>query len=266
MRVIYFGNNSVGLRVLKSLVSQGDEVVALVVHPARKGRYRDEMIDAAHLPGERVFDGSKLRDPSTAKALLAVRPDIGLSVFFGYILRQDVISLFPSGCLNLHPSYLPFNRGAYPNVWSIVEGTPAGVTLHYIDAGVDTGDIVARRQVEVLPTDTGQSLYTRLEDACETLFEETWPLVRAGSADRSPQAHGHGTHHRAADVNTIDHVELDRTYTARDLINLIRARTFPPYKGAYFEDQGRRVYLRLELLREDEVSRPARREGSPDDH
>jgi methionyl-tRNA formyltransferase len=264
MRIIYFGNNLAGLRVLEWLVAQGDEVAALVVHPPEKSRYRDEIIAAARLPAVRVFDGPQLRDPSTIETLSALRPEIGLSVFFGYIFRQDVLSLFPAGCLNLHSSYLPYNRGAYANVWSIVDRTPAGVTLHYVDAGVDTGDIVAQRQVPVLATDTGKALYARLEEACAELFKVTWPLVRSGRAPRFPQDRSRATHHRVADVERIDRIDLDRTYTARDLLDIIRARTFPPFKGAYFEEAGERVYMSLELHRDEEIGRLDHQEGGAD--
>ncbi len=264
MRIIYFGNNLAGLRVLEWLLAQGDEITALVLHPAEKSRYRDEIIAAARLPADRIFDGPQLRHPTAIEALRALRPEIGLSVFFGYILRQDVLALFPAGCLNLHSSYLPHNRGAYANVWSIVGRTPAGATLHYVDEGVDTGDIVAQKQVPVLSTDTGKALYARLEEACIELFKEVWPLVRSGNASRVPQDHSKATHHRVADVERIDRIDLDRTYTARELLDIIRARTFPPFKGAYFEEAGERVYMRLELLRDAEVRRPDHQEGDAD--
>ncbi len=255
MRIIFFGNNRVGLEVLNWLVAQGDEVVALVVHEAGRARFREDMVRSTGLPLSRVFEGPALRDPATVEAIRALRPDIGASVFFGHIIRAEVISLFPSGILNLHPAYLPYNRGAFPNVWSIIDGTPAGVTFHYVDEGVDTGDIVARRDVPVLTTDTGMSLYARLEEACIRLFSESWPLVRDGRAVRTPQARAEGTHHRMSDVEKIDRIDPDRMYTARELIDVIRARTFPPYHGAYIEEDGSRVYLRLQLLTEEEIRR-----------
>ena len=80
--------------------------------------------------------------------------DVALSVFFGYILSPGFIDLFPQGVINLHPAYVPYNRGAFTNVWSIVDDTPAGATLHYIDTGVDTGDMIAQRRVSIEPVDT----------------------------------------------------------------------------------------------------------------
>jgi methionyl-tRNA formyltransferase len=75
---------------------------------------------------------------------------------------------------------------------------------------------------------------------------------------RFPQSSGTGTFHHSRDVETIDEIQLDRNYTARELINILRARTFPPHPGAYFLDGGRKVYLRLQLLYEDELSEGSR--------
>ncbi len=249
MRIVYLTNNKLGLQVLEHLKQLGESVVGLVVHPAEKRRYGDEIIACAGVVDSVIFEGPQLRDAQTIQAIEALKPDIAVSVMFGYILHDPLIRVFPQGVINLHPSYLPYNRGAYPNVWSIIDGTPAGATLHYIDEGVDTGDIIARKQVDVLPYDTGQSLYHKLESAAFDLFCEAWPSVRDGQAPRTAQPQG-GTTHRVRDIESIDRIELDRPTTARELINLLRARTFPPYHGAYFEADNQRVYLRLELTPE----------------
>ena len=116
---------------------------------------------------------------------------------------------------------------------------------------MDTGDIIARRQVEVEPVDTGESLYRKLEKACVDLFQESWPDIRSGRAPRTPQPR-EGTCHRTRDVERIDAIDLYRESPARELIDVLRARSFPPYTGAYFEEGGRRVYLRLDLFYEDQ--------------
>lgn len=251
MRIVLFCNNWAGWQAFKWLLAQGEEVVGLVVHPEGSARCRGEILaEARRRPGIAVLDGSRLDREETVRSLAGLRPDIGLSVYFGYILKPEVLSLFPLEVLNLHPSYLPYNRGAHPNVWSIVEETPAGVTLHYVDAGIDTGDIVAQREVPVAPSDTGGSLYRKLERAGLELLQEAWPHIKAGRVRRQPQPRDRGTFHRVAQLRELDRIDLDKEYRARDLINLLRARTFPPYKGAYFEDQGRRVYIRLELEEE----------------
>lgn len=246
MRILYFGNNRAGWKVLEWLRAEGEEIVAVVVHPTERRAYGDEILRAAGVGRDAVFRGNDL-GTETLERIRALRPEMGISVYFGYILRPEVLSLPPMGCVNLHPALLPYNRGAHPNIWSIVEGTPAGVTLHRVDPGIDTGEVLAQQEVAVRPADTGQTLYYRLEAAAVDLFRSNWGALKAGRLKGTPQPAARGTAHRARDLAQIDRIDLDRSYRARDLIDLLRARTFPPHDGAYFEDRGRRVYLRLEL-------------------
>lgn len=247
MRLFCFMNNWTGWQVMAWLRQRGADVVGLALHPPARRRFGDEILAAAGLPAERIFDGSALGDPAIAAAVRTLAPDIGVSVLFGYTVSHDILAMFPSGVVNLHPSYLPYGRGAYPNVWSIVERLPAGVTLHYMDAGIDTGDIIAQRHVAVEAVDTGETLYRKLERAALDLFRDVWPFIVDGCAPRKPQDHAQATDHRRRDVDAIDAIDLDRSYIARDLIDLMRARTFPPHRGAYITVDGRRIYLRLSL-------------------
>lgn len=249
MRILFLGNNWLGWQILQWLVDRGEQIVGLVMHPAEKQKFGDRIIEASGLDNSRILQATQIKTASGRAFLRETSPDIGISVLFDYLLDRTFLDAVPRGVINLHPSYLPFNRGQFPNVWSIVEKTPAGVTLHYIDEDVDTGDIIAQSRVEVEPADTGLTLYRRLELAAIDLFKSAWPRLCTGAADRIPQQ-GSGTYHRTRDVQRIDRIDLEKTYPARQLIDILRARTFPPYKGAYFEENGRRVYLRLELTEE----------------
>jgi len=200
--------------------------------------------------GSLVFEAQQIVQPENLEQIRSCRADLAVSVLFRNILRVPFLSLFPKGCINVHPAYLPYNRGVYPNVWSIVDKTPAGVTLHYIDEGLDTGDIIAQQEIAIEPTDTGGSLYGKLEHAALELFVRTWPLIEAGKAPRTKQDPTQGTSHRLKDVESIDEIDVEKLYRGDELINLIRARTFPPYQGAYFRYKGRKIYLRLDLSEE----------------
>lgn len=248
MRIFFLGNNRAALRVLESLRSEDELIAGLAVHgPESNPRFVDEIIEASGVEPSRVFAGSRLGEPADLEAIAGLEPDLAISVFFGYLLKPPFLELFQGNAINLHPGYLPYNRGTMPNVWSIIDQTPAGATLHYIDEGVDTGDIIAQKRVAVEPIDTGESLYSKLEDACVDVFREAWPLIRTGRAARSPQVAGEGTYHRRRDVEQVDTIDPDRAYTAADLLNVLRARTFPPYPGAHFEIDGKRVYVRVQL-------------------
>ena len=253
MRILYMGNNWLGLEILRWLKDQGENIVGLVLHPAEHQKFKQEIIQTVEIDRSCIFDASRLRKPNVYEAVKALEPDIGLSILLGYILKPRFIDLFPAGCINLHPALLPFNRGGYPNVWSIIEGTPSGATLHYIDSGIDTGDIIAQQEVSSEPIDTGKTLYWKLMKASKNLFMKTWPQIKSGKVRVSEKKREQGTYHIDKDVERIDHIDLESTYIARELINILRARTFAPYPGAYFVHEGQKVHLRLQLIYEEDL-------------
>jgi methionyl-tRNA formyltransferase len=247
MRVLYMANNRVGLDVLHWLIEQGQTFAGVVVHPPERAKFREEIVTAVAPLGIPIWNADRLRELETAAAIRASAPDLILSVLFGYILKPDILSIAPQGAINLHNGYLPYNAGSYANVWSIIERTPAGATLHYIDEGIDTGDIIARNEVPVRPDDTGQSIYAKVEKAQLDLFKETWPRIVARTAPRLRQDRDLRTYHTVADAARIDCIELDRNYPARELLDILRARTFPPHRGAYFVEGGRRYFVSVSI-------------------
>ncbi len=180
MRYILLGNGPVASNILNWLVENEEPPVGLVVHPDERSRCRSEIISNIQLDSNCIFDATTLRTPETLAAIKALQPDLGISIFFDYILKKEFLSCFSLGCINLHPSFLPYNRGQYPNVWSIIEGTPSGVTMHYINEGIDTGDILSQEQVPVKSYDTGETLYRKLEAVSIDLFKKSWPLFKNG--------------------------------------------------------------------------------------
>lgn len=172
--------------------------------------------------------------------------DLGVCCQFRRILRKPELDCYPRGIVNLHTGYLPWNRGAMPNVWPIIDGTPAGVTLHYLDEGVDTGPIITARQVKVESWDTGESLYHRLEGAAFDLFTAEWPTCLDRSA--IPQTYlVTGSTHRSRDVETFDWLKPSDVMTVFEMLDLLRSRTFTGYRGCYVIRGGRRVYVRVSL-------------------
>jgi methionyl-tRNA formyltransferase len=247
MRVLLLVNNWLGWQMTDWLYQQQAAIVGVVVHPHEKSAYRDEIVQLATTHQSPLWEANRIAEPDTLAAIQALRADMAISGLFGYILKPDFLHLFPAGCINIHPALLPYNRGAYTNVWSIIDETPAGVTIHYIDHGIDTGDIIAQQEVTIEPIDTGQTLYHKLEQAGIELFRQTWPQIAAVQAPRTPQPLHTGTYHNKRDVDAMDAIDLDDTYTARHLLNILRARTFPPYAAAYFWQDGKKVFVRVQL-------------------
>jgi methionyl-tRNA formyltransferase len=247
MRIVYFANGPVALDVLRFLRAEGEEIVAIVLHDEGQRRLGDELIKESGLAPSFVFGASALRDPETIRQLLELNADIGFSALFGAILKPPVLQLFPRGVVNVHPGFLPYNRGRNAQIWAIIDGTPVGATLHYMDDGVDTGPLVERVEVSVDLSDTGESLRTKLEQACVEVTRLGWPSVQSASTP-FPQNPNEGSAHRLSDVDSVNEIDLDATYRGRDLINLLRALSSPPQsRGAYFKTASGRVWVSVDM-------------------
>ena len=110
-----------------------------------------------------------------------IHPDMIISYNYNYLIKQDVISFMEGQIINLHISYLPWNRGFSPNLWSFIDNTPKGVTIHYIDEGLDTGDIIVQESYEFDPTkETFESTYIFLNEKIKELFISWWDRIRSG--------------------------------------------------------------------------------------
>ena len=125
-------------------------------------------------------------------------------VSFGYrhILKGPMLERIFGPAVNLHISLLPWNRGADPNLWSFLEETPKGVSIHYLDEGIDTGDIIAQRELEFSDEETLATSYAQLDEAVQALFRQHWPGISAGTCGRRRQS-GEGSFHTLADRDAV---------------------------------------------------------------
>lgn len=128
-----------------------------------------------------------------------------ISYGYRHIVRPEILQLFPNRILNLHISYLPWNRGADPNLWSFLEDTPKGVTIHLMDEGLDTGPIFAQKEIQFEAGHSLASSYDVLNQEMEKLFVETWPLIVTQQVHPIPQV-GKGSQHRVKDKTPLMHL------------------------------------------------------------
>jgi len=131
--------------------------------------------------------------------------DFVVSYGYRHILRENVLRRFPNKVINLHVSLLPWNRGADPNLWSFIDDTPKGVSIHLVDRGVDTGHLLAQREVAFKSGETLRTSYAKLGRTIEELFFNVWPKIRAGHCVSMPQPDG-GSEHRMKDRLAVEHL------------------------------------------------------------
>lgn len=137
--------------------------------------------------------------------------DVTFILSYGYRskITKEVLDAVSGRAVNLHISYLPWNRGYDPNFWSFIEGTPKGVTIHYVDESFDTGDIIVQKLVEFdVEAETLATCYQRLHDEIQTLFKDHWYLIKSGKCARQKQP-VEGTLHRSRDKEQFTHLLTD---------------------------------------------------------
>jgi methionyl-tRNA formyltransferase len=141
--------------------------------------------------------------PVSAQEIAALAPDLIVSHSYRHILKRDVLAAAPDRFINLHISLLPYNRGADPNLWSFIDETPKGVSIHLIDEGIDTGALLLQREVSFdEDSETLGSSYATLQQAIGELFMENWSSLRDGRIAPRAQS-GAGTFHRASEFSAL---------------------------------------------------------------
>jgi len=126
--------------------------------------------------------------------------DFIISYGYRHIIKKDIIDLFENKIINLHISYLPYNRGADPNLWSLLDNTPSGVTIHFIDEGLDTGDILCQKLVQLdYEHDTLKTSYEKLHTEVVTLFINNWTNIKNNKIIPKKQKNSLKTEHKLKD-------------------------------------------------------------------
>lgn len=148
--------------------------------------------------------------------------DLTVSYTYRYILTAEVLDALGNNAVNLHNSFLPWNRGADPNIWSILNGTPRGVTLHYMDAALDKGSIIAQKLVPLEGQATLQSSYDDLDRAAKELFRETLAVYPFWQ-DMRKQALGKGDYHASRDGEQIKRVISTWDMPVSEFIEKVKA-------------------------------------------
>lgn len=170
-----------------------------------------------------------------------------LLTWWPYIVKKHLIDIPKKGVMNTHNSLLPFNRGVHPNFWAIVEEKEYGVSIHKVTPGVDDGDLIAQTAIPYDWTMTGDHLYELAMVELEKLFAATYPKIRTEDYSLTPQNHKLMTVRKTAEISEASVINLDKKYTARYLLNVIRAKDCLGKPPVYFKD-GNKVYeVRIDI-------------------
>jgi len=242
-RTVFFGSGAFAVPILGALAALPEvAVVGVVTAPARPaGRARTPaatpVAEHATALGLAVLTPGRVRDPEAIAAVAALRPDLGVLADYGQIVPPALLELPPHGILNVHPSFLPRHRGATPIPAEIAAGdAEAGVTVFRMDAGVDTGPIVAATSWHLDGTETAPALEKDAAERGAGLLALTIPRWLAGALPALPQAAEGATTTRPF---RREDGRLDPIRPARELERLVRAHA--PWPGSFVDTAGGRV-------------------------
>lgn len=253
-RFAYAGDRDISVWVLEYLLAEGFRPQALLLPEARQASHAGELVRlCAHLPPERVLHGYAFREPRGMALLRELDLDVVVGIHFPYLVPEPVLRIPRLGVLNLHPAYLPWGRGWHTPSWALLQGTPIGATLHVMDTGVDSGDVLHQRALEVSPGDTANTLYSRLKRLELEVFREAWPALVRGKCRRTPQPRQSPPAHRKQDllVPGVQRIDLDERVPAGDLLRRLRALTTNQVnEAAYFDAGGTRYRVQVVIHEE----------------
>lgn len=235
MKVVFLGTGEIGIPSLRLLACKC-EVFCVVTQPDRPAgrslRPTPPPIKTAALElGLPILQPSKIRDAEAVDALRRMQAELFVVAAYGQILPRRVLEIPPRGTINIHASLLPRHRGASPIQAAILAGdSQSGITIMWVDEGLDTGDILLQRACPILPEDTGGSLHDRLAELTPMALAEALEAIADGTAPRQPQDSSLATY--APRLTRADG-RLDFREDAHLLERKIRA--FQPFPGAWAE-------------------------------
>ena len=195
----------------------------------------------------KIYFNAQLSNATIIAELKNYAVNYVLLAWWPNIIKEPVLSIPTIGVLNFHPSLLPYDRGKNYNFWTIVDGSPFGVSIHFVDEKIDNGDIVFQKEIIKDWTDTGESLYKKASTALLELFSEKYPDIRRHNYTKIPQEHGAGSFHYGKEMLAASKIDLNKEYTALNLLNLLRAKTFSPHPAAWFEDEGQKYEVQINI-------------------
>lgn len=213
--------------------------------------------------GEEVYEWLNQREDIEILALLTeeeqlsliekLEPEIVISAGFEHKVPKEIIEVPEEGIVNLHPSYLPYNRGSHAFIWPIADRNVAGVSIHYMTEKIDEGPVIDKRKVDIEPADTAGSLHDKLMKEQINQFKEFWPRIKEGIRTEEQNLEN-GTVHYKKELDGYAEINLNNKLKAGELIDKLRALTYKDQKLAYFEKDGKKYYIEVDIVPESEVS------------
>lgn len=244
MRIMFMGTPEFANYSLDALVEEGYDVCAVITQPDKpRGRGHAMSHPDVYLKAEEynipIYQPENLKKESFEDILTSVNPDIIVVTAYGKILPEYVLNYPKYGCINVHGSLLPAYRGAAPMQWAIINGeTKTGITIMYMEKGLDTGDMIIKEEVEITDKDTYETLHDKMAIVSKSTLIKALKLISEGKATREKQDDSLSSYSPMIDKKT---ALIDWSKKASEISNLIRGLNPFPKAFTIFEGKGLKI-------------------------
>jgi Methionyl-tRNA formyltransferase len=239
MKIAFFGNHTVGIRSLEALLAQA-EVVGVVAHPLDEedGIRYESVYDFSQKKRLPVIRGTG-KNQKTFEFIKELKPDLIWITDYRYIIPENLIKIAPLGAVNIHPSLLPKYRGRAALNWAIINGEKEiGLTAHFVDNGVDTGDIIEQTRIPVSEDEDIADVLNKCYPLYYSLTRKVIMAFKEGVVNRFPQTNTFPVFPK----RTAEDGKIDWNQPINKIYNLIKAVSHP-YPGAFSNFQGKKIFI-----------------------
>lgn len=224
-KVILFGCQAIAIDILRFLVNQKDLEVSKVISYevlSDISRGQESIISFASELGVPVEHPKKISS-NLVSDIRKINPDLIISAYYRKIFPKELIEIPRLGIINIHPSLLPFYRGPVPTAWAILNNeTEFGITIHKVDTGIDTGDILFQSKYQIDPNETGYELYLRAMQLGSDLFIDKFQDIISNKVQPKKQSNGGSYYGKLS-----SRVVVDWRHSAQMIKNNVRVRAHP---------------------------------------
>ncbi|MHB8065855.1 MAG: methionyl-tRNA formyltransferase [Ruminiclostridium sp.] len=244
MKIVFMGTPKFAVPSLEMLIKEGHEVLAAVTQPDKpKGRGNKlcapPVKEFALKHGLEILQPNKIKTNEFVEQIRALEPDLLITAAYGKILSKDLLEVPVLGCINVHGSLLPSYRGAAPIHWAIINGEKTtGITTMFTDVGLDTGDILLKRELAIAPDTTAGELHDKMAILGAEVLKDTLTELVKGSLERKPQDNTLSSY---APILSKEIGLIDWHKAAEQIHNLVRG--IDPWPGAFTFMNGNRMRI-----------------------
>ncbi|WP_250278748.1 methionyl-tRNA formyltransferase [[Clostridium] colinum] len=240
MNIVFMGTPDFAVESLKKLIEKHN-VIAVISQPDKpKGRGK-KLVNtpvkqfAIDNGIEKIYQPEKIKDEDFVKELKKLNADLFVVVAYGQILSEQVLNIPKYGCINVHGSLLPKYRGAAPIQWSIINGEEkTGVTIMYMEKGLDSGDMILKEEIIIEKTETYKTLHDKMSIVGAEALIRAIDLIENGNVNAKKQQHDEATYAPMI-TKEMGHIKWDNT--SKDIINLIRGINPIPMAYTIYKDE-----------------------------